>query len=201
MLKKISLTALTVTLFMVLTVGTVNAHVVVQPGEVGVAARTDFSVGVPNEKDIPTTQVRLVIPEGLNGVTPYVKPGWRITMKKSDEGEEAKITEITWSGGAIGVGLRDAFVFRAQAPANETTLVWKAYQTYSDGSVVAWDLDPSAEEEEGVSGPYSETKVVKDPGSTDKKEQGSSDQTTTWVAYGALLAGLVGIALSLRRRA
>lgn len=119
----------------------VLAHVEVMPEEVVVAVRQDFTTGVPNEKDIPTTQVRLVIPAGLESVTPYVKPGWEIETKKTGEGEDALVTEIIWSGGEIGVGLRDSFVFRAMIPSEATTLVWKAYQTYSDGTVVSWDQE------------------------------------------------------------
>jgi uncharacterized protein YcnI len=192
-------------------VSSVSAHVVVTPSEVGVAKRTDFSVGVPNEKDIPTTQVRLVIPEGLEGVTPYVKPGWTIETKKSGEGEEAKVTEITWKGGSIGEGLRDSFVFRAMAPADPTTLVWKAYQTYSDGTVVSWDQqvseDMTEEEEMAMTekglGPYSETKVVNDLAQSSEKPaetSTTSDKTTMYVAYVALLLGVVALALNLRRR-
>jgi uncharacterized protein YcnI len=35
---------------------------VVKPNEVKVAAFQTFTMGVPNEKEIPTTAIRLVIP-------------------------------------------------------------------------------------------------------------------------------------------
>jgi uncharacterized protein YcnI len=140
-------------------VASASAHVVVRPKEVGVAAFQTFTVGVPNEKDIPTVAVRLIIPEGLKHVSPNVKPGWTIDVKKEGEGEQVVVTEISWTGGSIPQEMRDAFDFSAQAPAEKTEIAWKAYQTYSDGTVVAWDQEPS--EAEG-STPYSTTTVVDD---------------------------------------
>lgn len=137
------------------------AHVVVKPNQVGVAVFQTFTVGVPNEKNNPTVAVRLVIPEGLKSVSPNVKPGWHIDIKRTGEGENSKVTEISWTGGAIPQGQRDEFLFSAQVPAEETTLVWKAYQTYEDGEVVAWDQKSSGGHDDGIH-PYSETKIVND---------------------------------------
>lgn len=175
---KISVLWLSVLGFM-LTAQLALAHVVVSPKQANVSEFTRFSVGVPVEKDIPTTAVRLVIPEGLEYVTPNVKTGWNITTVKSGDGEEVKITEITWSGGQIPVGQREEFVFNAKVPATEVDLNWKAYQTYSDGSIVSWDQDQGDR-------PYSTTKIVNDLGERDSKELQShttprSRENALWV--------------------
>jgi uncharacterized protein YcnI len=151
------------------------AHVVVKPNEVGVAAFQTFTIGVPVERDIPTTQLRLVIPEGLNYVTPNVKQGWTIDIKKSGEGETTRVTEITWSGGSIPAGQRDEFLFSAQVPAKETAIAWKAYQTYEDGEVVSWDsseddieayqkadVGKDTHDDPNAPKPYSQTQVIND---------------------------------------
>ena len=140
------------------------AHVVVKPAQVGVAAFQTFTMGVPNEKDNPTTAVRLVIPDGLKSVFPNVKPGWKIDVKKDGIGDSVKVTEISWMGGSIPAGQRDDFYFSAQVPATESTLNWKAYQTYSNGEVVSWDQDPSKAKgpDDDSMTPYSKTKVVND---------------------------------------
>lgn len=146
------------------------AHVVVKPNQASVAAFQTFTIGVPNEKEIPTVGLRLVIPEGLQHVSPNVKPGWTIKMVTTGEGENAKVTEIVWTGGSIPVGQRDEFLFSAQVPANETTIRWKAYQTYQGGTVVSWDQEPVTNqndeekelaEKKGL-GPYSQTTIVND---------------------------------------
>jgi uncharacterized protein YcnI len=150
------------------------AHVVVKPNEVGVAAFQTFTIGVPNEKDSPVVNLRLLIPDGLKSVSPNVKPGWTVEVKKTGDGEDAKVTEIDWTGGSIPAEQRDDFVFSAQVPANETTLQWKAYQTYQNGDIVSWDQAPvknmtddqREEMEKKGMGPYSETKVVNDLKST-----------------------------------
>lgn len=199
MLKKLNTIATSIAM-LATSVSLASAHVTVSPDKVGVGVRQDFSVGVPVEKDIPTTSVRLVIPDGLEGVTPYVKPGWEIDMEKTGEGEETKVTEITWSGGSIPTGLRDAFVFRAQVPAKETTLTWKAYQTYEDGTVVSWDQEAESEshddEESEDKGPYSQTKVLDDLTETEKKEA-----DTPLLASGfAVLVSLIAIGVVLRNK-
>jgi hypothetical protein len=65
---------------------------------------------------------------------------------ESEDGDEKveRVSEISWTGGNIPAGQRDEFLFSAQAPASSTTIPWKAYQTYADGSVVAWDASAKA---------------------------------------------------------
>lgn len=190
------------------TVTPASAHVTVKPGEVGVGQRLNFAVSVPTEEDIPTTQVRLIIPVGLQSVRPNVKPGWTIKLMKSGEGEEAVITEILWTGGSIPAEQRDEFIFSAQAPAEETSLVWKAYQTYEGGKIVAWENSAEIVEEytknnptqEGgyanvdAKRPYSETKVVNDlEGST---TEGAANTTVARAAKGTNFLSIAALAVA-----
>jgi len=133
-----------------------SAHVIVTPSSIGIGTDdVPFTAGVPNEKNIPVIGLKLLIPSGLADVVPNVKPGWTITVKKNGD----QVTEIDWAGGSIPVGERDQFTFSAQVPADQTTLDWKAYQTYQDGGIVAWDEDPA---DLTSTNPYSETQVVND---------------------------------------
>lgn len=151
-------------------VSLVSAHVVVKPASVNVSEFTTFAIGVPVEREQSTVGIRLVVPEGLVYVTPNVKQGWVVTTKKEGEGEASHVVEISWANGEIPQGQRDEFVFSAKVPSTESELHWKAYQTYKDGSVVSWDLnpkDPQPKDSTGKSdfsknGPYSITKVVND---------------------------------------
>ena len=126
-------------------------------------------MSVPVEKAVATTAVRIVMPTGLEYVTPTVKPGWSIEVKKEGEGEGAKVTEISWNGGTIPAGQRDDFTFSAKAPTKTGSLQWKVYQTYQDGVVVAWDKSAADQPKKtdgspdfSTSGPYSETEVIDD---------------------------------------
>jgi len=195
------------------------AHVTVKPAQVGVAAYQTFTAGVPNEKDIPTTGLRIVIPEKMVSVMPNVKPGWTVSTKTVKVGDTEKVSEIIWSGGSIPVGQRDEFSFSAKSPAEETSVQWKAYQTYSNGVIVAWDQSPEElkkaeeakkgssgehKEEEHAVGPYSETKIVNDLTGTTSTvalpQSSSSDNVSQLMAGIALIASFTAVALGLKKK-
>lgn len=170
----------------------VRAHVTVKPSQVGIGERLNFSVSVPTEETAPTIQVRLVIPEGLSSVRPNVKAGWNVEIIKSGEGETERVSEIVWSGGSIPPDMRDEFMFSAQAPAAQGELTWKAYQTYQNDVVVAWDASPeivseyeSSNPEQGprdssnAPKPYSVTKVVDDLSAHSTTPENSNGLTAT----------------------
>jgi uncharacterized protein YcnI len=146
-------------LVLLLSAATVSAHAVVSPKEANVGEFKTFTLGVPSEKASTTVSVKLAIPEGLDFVTPNVKPGWKIDITKSGD----KVSEISWTGGSIPSGQRDEFLFSAKVPSQETKLQWKVYQKYADGSEVAWDQEPNANVKDfSKSGPYSVTSVIND---------------------------------------
>lgn len=189
----------------------VSAHVVVKPAEVPTAAFQTFTIGVPNEKDIPTTSVKLVMPAGLKYVQPTQKAGWQINVEKEGEGEDATVKSVTWSGNEVKPGFRDDFTFSGQVPDKATELQWKAYQTYSDGTIVSWDKASSAdghEAESETSGPFSVTKVVTDTAtdiSIKNSEQTANDaksaaNTALYLAMAAVVIGLIGVFLGIRKK-
>ena len=51
------------------------------------------------------------------------------------------VTEVTWKGGKIGESECALFPFYAKNPTTPGTLLFKVYQKYSDGSIVAWDKE------------------------------------------------------------
>jgi len=178
--------------FLLLTPTFALAHSTVSPSSVSTSQYQTFSLSVPTEKEIPTTAVRLLLPDGLDRVTPLVKPGWRIDILKDSSG---KVTELRWIAGSIPAGQKDVFEFSARTPASSTSLVWKAYQTYENGTVVAWDRDPKAGGE--VSNPYSITEVMGPVLEAPTPEAKKSDQT---MAIVALAISIAALGLSLRNR-
>jgi uncharacterized protein YcnI len=194
--------------------GIASAHVTVKPGEVLTASFQTFNVGVPVEKDMATTAVKLEIPAGMGHVTPTVKSGWTITVEKEGEGEEAVVKSIAWSGNEIAGGYRDDFTFSAKTPDKPVELQWKAYQTYADGSVVAWDLseDKQPKNQDGSpdfsqSGPFSVTKVVSqtaaDAANKHVHDNAHGAQSTArWGLYlgvAGILLGLAAVFLATRK--
>jgi uncharacterized protein YcnI len=175
----------------------VSAHVVVKPAEAVAAGFQIFTIGVPNEKDIPATSIKLVIPDGIKYVLPTQKEGWQIDIEKEDAGPDAPVRSITWSGNEIKAGFRDEFTFSGQVSEKATELQWRAYQTYSDSSLVSWDNDGRESEDEN-SGPFSVTKVVADTatdGSIRKADEVAADAKNS--ANMALYAGIAGVVVGL----
>ncbi|HYH75286.1 MAG TPA: YcnI family protein [Candidatus Saccharimonadales bacterium] len=191
--------------------GLATAHVTVKPGEAPTGSYQTFSIGVPTEKDQPTVAVRLDVPKGVASVMPTVIPGWTITTERSGSGEDAVVTSISWTGGQIGAGLRGEFTFSAKTPDNPTTLQWKAYQTYADGSVVAWNASEADQPKKAdgspdfaTTGPFSVTEVAaEDPATATANSQSVDDAQRTanrsqTLALLALAVALAAFALITR---
>jgi uncharacterized protein YcnI len=77
-------------------------------------------------KDSPTVRIRIRMPDGVSGVKPQPKPGWKLDItrvklaKPLDDGHGGQITEtvgeLSWSGGTLPDEHYDEFVFRAKLP-------------------------------------------------------------------------------------
>jgi uncharacterized protein YcnI len=122
------------------------AHVVVSPEEATAGDYVTLTVSVPTEKEVPTTEVRVEIPDGfvLSGVQPV--PGWEHAFEENG----GVVTAVTWSGGEIAPREFQQFLVQAQAPEEPGEYPWRAIQTYGDGSVVEWTGPPDAEEPASV---------------------------------------------------
>ena len=183
------------------------AHVTVNPDEAAVGYSV-ATVRVPNERDVPTVSVRVVVPEGVtvHGVKPV--PGWSYAVTRAEpaaepkkpaeieeaqghEATEGRITEITWSGGQIGASEFMEFPLSVQY-ISTGDVSWNAYQMYADGEVVAWD---SASEEH----PASIVSVISEPKidtlTNDVMTIGDNQRRdpSQWLSVGAML--LAGTAL------
>jgi uncharacterized protein YcnI len=122
------------------------AHVVVSPEQVPAGDYETLTVSVPTEKEVPTTKIRVEVPEGflLSGVQPV--PGWKYAFEE----DGGVVTAVTWSGGEIGPREFQQFLVQAQVPEEPGEYPWRAFQTYGDGSVVEWTGPPDAEEPASV---------------------------------------------------
>jgi uncharacterized protein YcnI len=189
--------------------GKVSAHVTLQPKE-AVVGYTVSSVRVPNEKDVPTVKVHVLVPEGatVHGIKPV--EGWQYSVVREEPKEDAsssedhhaaegRITEITWTGGKIGVGEFMEFPLSVQYAASVESVTWKAHQTYADGEVVPWDGS-----DEGHPAPVvtvlKEAKV-----DTLVKSLGTTAPVTTaaqssWMSVAALLVSALALAVSMKKK-
>ncbi len=214
-MKKRAYAAL-VTMGLLLTTGSASAHVRLDPST-AVVGRSTYYVRVPNEKDIPTVNVRLVVPDGVDVTGVLATPGWTHTEKteavkteeSSDSGhgdEEAstRITEITWSGGQISKGEYMLFGIATNYTGDPAELSWKAYQTYSDGTVVPWD-------DSNDDSPAPKVKITAESatsnleGKVEALSQKQSDSegfkadANTYIAGAALIVAIVSLGLGFRK--
>lgn len=137
-----------------------SAHVTVNPNTAQQGAYTKISFRVPNEeKDQSTTALEVDLPADHPIASVSVKPvpGWTATATtstlatpiKTDDGDVTQaVTKIVWTGGKIDPGQFQEFdVSLGPLPKDTDTLVFKALQTYSDGTVVRWiDTPPAGQE-------------------------------------------------------
>ena len=166
---------------------------------------------VPSEKeDSPTMKVEVKFPEDVSVSRFEPKPGWTYEIQK---GDNDKIVGVTWTTEGNGLAPIEFTQFNFQGKVGEeaTELTWKAYQTYQDGEVVEWVGA------EGSDKPASVTTVnaqltgdsdghghgIPAAAAVDAEEtQGSSSSNSSlYLSIAALLAGLLAIGLSFKKRA
>ncbi|SED21958.1 Uncharacterized protein YcnI [Amycolatopsis tolypomycina] len=133
-----------------------SAHVTVTPtSPAAPGGYTRVAFNVPNEKPAASTvKLEVVLPAGhpLASVSVQPVPGWTVTPQKTklpqpvqtDDGTVTEaVTSIVWQGGQVQPGQFQQFlVGLGPLPKDTGKLVFKALQTYSDGSVVRWIDEP-----------------------------------------------------------
>jgi uncharacterized protein YcnI len=139
MTRSTRITALAVAALAPLVVATAAAaHAHVSPPVVLAKEGQMFTLAVPTEKDgATTTTVELTPPQGFSIDSFVAAPGWKRAVQQTGSGENATITKVTWSGGAVPTGEATSFEFLATA-AGSGTYTFGVRQTYSDGTVVNW---------------------------------------------------------------
>jgi periplasmic copper chaperone A len=202
--------------------GPAAAHVTVDPGTAAQGDYAKVSFRVPNESDSESTtklEVNLPAESPIGSVSIKPVPGWTAVAEKSKLATPVKVhdseiteavTKITWTaagGSEIKPGTFQEFdVSLGPLPAVDL-LVFKALQTYSDGTVVRWIDEPSTDGTE----PESPAPVLKlaaasagaapsaaAPAPTTEvvAEASDSGSGAAWGIAG-LVAGLAGLVLGL----
>jgi uncharacterized protein YcnI len=191
------------------------AHVTVDPSSAPKGAEVTLGFRVPNEEATANTvRVQIFFPSDhpVLGVDPEEAPGWTNQVHtaplnppvNTDDGPVTSyVSEVDWSGGSIPPGhFQEFYVLAQQLPTTTDQVVFKALQTYSDGTVVRWiQLTPPGGPEPDHPAPV----LTLTAAASGAGAPSSSDSDST-AAVGVILgaAGLVlgGLALILvwRRR-
>jgi uncharacterized protein YcnI len=114
--------------------------VLVQPSASRPADSQLYTMTVPNERDVPTVEVALKIPAGVESVIVEDAPGWDVQVVRAND----RIDVIRFTG-SIRPDFFATFRFIARNPVEEGELVWAATQRYAGGEVVSWTGEPDSD--------------------------------------------------------
>jgi uncharacterized protein YcnI len=166
--------SLLVAAMIVLAGGAAVAHVTVQPGSLPKGA-SDVLVGfaVPNESTTGASTVKVEIDfptaKPILGVSAQAMTGWSSSVQSvkltkpvnTDDGQITEaVSQVTWTATGAGIGADEFGLFTVLAgtlPSSTNQLVFKAIQTYSDGTVVSW-IEPLVK---GTPAPEHPTPILK----------------------------------------
>jgi periplasmic copper chaperone A len=151
-MRKFGLIALCALAWVAVAAGAAGAHVTVSPSSL--PQGTDDAIltfRVPNESataSVTGLKIQFPLSHPIVLLNPESGSGWQVNVVKTalpkpvttDDGTfTSTVSEIDWSGSTIAVGQFGEFNVLAQGiPKGTSQLVFKAIQTYSDGTVVSW---------------------------------------------------------------
>ena len=118
-----------------------QAHITLEARQAPADSYHKAVIRVPHGcKDSPTIRVRVRIPEGVTGVKPQPKPGWKLDIARSGE----NVSEVGWGGGSLADEHYDEFVMRVKLPDRAgATLYFPVVQECRQG-VHRWIEIPAA---------------------------------------------------------
>lgn len=188
--------------------GSAYAHVTVQPNETTQGSYEKFVVRVPTEKEIATVKVEVRFPDSVTISRFEPKPGWTYQLTKDGSG---KITGVTRSADGEGLGPTEfgEFAMQGRVADDAREIVWKAYQTYQDGTVVEWVGAAGSDKPASVTevkpkpaGAGSDSHGHTAPASGEPAAGGAGSGSTLslTVSVAALVVSLLALLLAVRRK-
>jgi uncharacterized protein YcnI len=201
-----------------LVAGSAAAHVTVSADDATQGGYAKVTFRVPNETDdADTTKVAVFFPQSqpLAEVSVQAQPGWSYQVRTtklanpitSDDGQVSEaVSEVVWTADSKATGIKpgefDEFDVSAGPLATSPTMVFKALQTYSDGTVVRWiDETPAGGPEPEHPAPTLTLAAAGSDGTGTTSSGGSGKATTALVlSVVALLVALGAVASSFLRR-
>ena len=135
-----------------LTASAVDAHVTIWPQESKAGAGERYTVRVPTEGKVTTTEVELEVPADVRVSGVLIGAGFTYEFRRDGD----RIVGVTWKQ-HIKPSEYAEFVFFAVNPKTAGPVAWKVHQRYQDGTSADWT---------GVEGdrrPASVTRIVAAP--------------------------------------
>ncbi|WP_433361772.1 YcnI family protein [Actinoplanes sp. CA-142083] len=193
-----------------------SAHVTVNPNTATPGGYTKVTFRVPNESDTASTtklEVNLPADKPVASVSVKPVPGWTAVAVKSKlatpiKAHDTEITEavskITWTAdgsSAVKPGQFQEFDVSLGPLPDSGQMIFKALQTYSDGSIVRWIDEPTTDGSEPEHpAPVLKLAAAAAPAAAAPAPADSADESSSGTnAYGiaGLVAGLIALVLAL----
>jgi uncharacterized protein YcnI len=114
--------------------GLASSHAVVTPNESAPGAIQQYTLHVPNEKDVPTVSVQVLFPAEMDVNAVAEQDGWRLEVGRDANGH---IVRATWTG-SLPPKANAQFKFTARNPATPMTVAWNVVQIYDGHLTVEW---------------------------------------------------------------
>ena len=116
-----------------LTASAVDAHVTIWPQESKAGAGERYTVRVPTEGKVTTTEVELEVPADVRVGGVLVTGGFSYDLRRDGD----RIVAVTWKQ-EIKPSEYAEFVFFAVNPKTPGPVAWKVHQRYADGTSADW---------------------------------------------------------------
>jgi uncharacterized protein YcnI len=123
----------TFTLGVLLTASLAHAHVTVWPQESKAGEGERYTVRVPTEGKVTTTEVEMEVPADVRVSGVLVGGGFTYDLRRDGD----RIVAVTWKQD-IKPGEYGEFVFFAVNPKGAGPVAWKVHQRYADGTSADW---------------------------------------------------------------
>jgi len=121
------------TLVVLLTASLALAHVTVWPQESKAGEGERYTVRVPTEGKVTTTEIELEVPADVRVSGVLVGGGFNYDLRRDGD----RIVAVTWRQ-EIKPGEYGEFVFFAVNPKAAGRVAWKVHQRYADGTSADW---------------------------------------------------------------
>ena len=109
-------------------------HAVVRPPQSNAGQTEQYTLRVPNEKQILTTAIEITFPSEITVSTVNEKDGWTLATSRDGQG---KIVGAIWTG-SLAPAASVEFTFAARNPNAPVTVEWRVIQTFQDSSKAEW---------------------------------------------------------------
>jgi uncharacterized protein YcnI len=194
---------------------TAQAHVHVHPDSTVAGGDSVLTFKVPTESETAsTTKLVLTLPSEhpFAEVAARSMPGWKVAVVNDELPTPVDVAgttlttaahTVTWTAepdSGIPPEQYETFELTVGPLPASGEVMFAASQTYSDGSVVAWDEPTVGAEEPEHPAPAFAVTPATAPADTVAEEPASSDPFTRLLAGAGLLAGLAAIGLIVARR-